>query len=95
MDSIALGILLGESCYNWHLYGCGLFCWLKDHQHPCLSCAFPMRLTQTGASGRWLVPDPATLLGSSSCRLNSLTLLVEIAKDSINHLEPVTNMVVD
>jgi hypothetical protein len=26
MDSITLGILLGESCYNWHPYVCRLFC---------------------------------------------------------------------
>jgi hypothetical protein len=26
LDSITLGILLGESYYNWHLYACGLFC---------------------------------------------------------------------
>jgi hypothetical protein len=25
LDSITLGILLGESYYNWHPYTCGLF----------------------------------------------------------------------
>jgi hypothetical protein len=25
MDLIILGILLGESCYNWHMYAYGLF----------------------------------------------------------------------
>jgi hypothetical protein len=25
VDSITLGIFLGESCYNWHLYACRLF----------------------------------------------------------------------
>jgi hypothetical protein len=26
LDLITLGILIGESNYNWHLYACGLFC---------------------------------------------------------------------
>jgi hypothetical protein len=26
LHSITLGILLGETYYNWHLYACGLFC---------------------------------------------------------------------
>jgi hypothetical protein len=26
LDSITLGILIGESYYNWHSYACGLFC---------------------------------------------------------------------
>jgi hypothetical protein len=26
LDSITLGILLGESYYNWHPYACGLLC---------------------------------------------------------------------
>jgi hypothetical protein len=54
-----------------------------------------MRLTQTGSSGRWPVPDLATSLDFGSCRLRSQNLSVIDSRDPKNHLEPGRNLVAD
>jgi hypothetical protein len=68
---------------------------LPNEPSPCSSCASFTRLTRTGAGGRRPVPDPATLLNSGSDRLRFPNLLVKNIKQSINHLEPGRNLVVD
>jgi hypothetical protein len=53
------------------------------------------RVRVTGAGERRLVPDPATLLNSGSCRLRFPNLSVKNSRESRNHLEPGRNLVVD
>jgi hypothetical protein len=49
MDSITLGILLGESYYNWHLYTCGLFCLASGP--PTIIAAHTLFLTREAHKG--------------------------------------------
>jgi hypothetical protein len=54
-----------------------------------------MKPTQTGAGGRWPVPDPITSHDSGSYKLKSPNLSVRKRRDPITHLELRRNLVIN